>query len=289
VDDFGLETLAFLFGALMLGGTVKGIVGIAYPMVAVSMMSSVIEVPTAVVLVILPSVASNLLQSGVIRGSWGRPPHLESGGHPPVAPRGSRGIPPHLESGGYPPVAPGGSSVLFRRFWPVILPLGVGLWWSAGMVAEASPDNLFIALGIVVVGFSVTSLYTPHLRIPRRAERWAGAVAGILSGLMGGFSTILGPPITMYLVALNLEKEVFIRAVGLIFLSASFMLAVFYGAHGVLHAGNIAWSISACLPVVLGYGVGQWVRGYFDQNLFRKMLLGALIVVGLNLLRRGLM
>ena len=87
VDDFGLETLAFLFGALMLGGTVKGIVGIAYPMVAVSMMSSVIEVPTAVVLVILPSVASNLLQSGVIRGSRGRPPHLESGGHPPVAPR----------------------------------------------------------------------------------------------------------------------------------------------------------------------------------------------------------
>ena len=103
VDDFGLETLAFLFGALMLGGTVKGIVGIAYPMVAVSMMSSVIEVPTAVVLVILPSVASNLLQSGVIRGSWGRPPHLESGGHPPVAPRGSRGRPPHLGSGGYPP------------------------------------------------------------------------------------------------------------------------------------------------------------------------------------------
>ena len=163
VDDLGLETLAFLFGALMVGGTVKGIVGIAYPMVAVSLMSSVIEVPTAVVLVILPSVASNLWQSGVTRGSW----------------------------------------VLLGRFWPVILPLGVGLWWSAGMVAEASPDTLFIALGIVVVGFSVISLYTPHLRIPRRAERWAGAVAGILSGLMGGFSTILGPPITMYLVALN--------------------------------------------------------------------------------------
>jgi uncharacterized membrane protein YfcA len=179
--------------------------------------------------------------------------------------------------------------VLLRRFWPVILPLGIGLWWSAGMVAVASPDTLFVAVGIVVVGFSVISLYTPHLRIPRQAERWAGAVAGILSGLMGGFSTILGPPITMYLVALDLEKEVFIRVVGLIFLSASFMLAVFYWAHGVLHAGNIAWSISACLPVVLGYGVGQWVRGYFNQNLFRKMLLGALIVVGLNLLRRGLM
>ena len=97
VDDLGLETLAFLFGALILGGTVKGIVGIAYPMVAVSLMSSVIEVPTAVVLVILPSVASNLWQSGVTRGSW----------------------------------------VLLGRFWPVILPLGVGLWWSAGMVAEA--------------------------------------------------------------------------------------------------------------------------------------------------------
>ena len=248
MDDLGPEALALLFGALMAGGTVKGIIGIAYPMVAVSLMSSLIEVPTAVVLVILPSVASNLWQSGVTRGSW----------------------------------------ALVGRFWPVILPLGIGLWWSAGMMAEARPKNLFIALGILVMAFSVLSLYTPHLPVPRRAEHWAGAAAGVLSGLMGGFSTIIGPPIIMYLVALDLEKEVFIRSIGLIFLSGSFMLAVFYWAHGVLHPGNIVWSISACLPVVLGYGVGQWVRGYVNQDMFRKLLLGALILVGLNLLRRGL-
>lgn len=248
VDELGLGTLAYLFGVLVVGGTVKGIIGMGYPMVVVSLMSSVIEVPTAVVLVILPNVASNIWQSGVTRGSW----------------------------------------ALLRRFWPVILPLSVGLWWSAGMMAEASPDNLFIALGFLVVGFSVLSLYTPGLRIPRRAEGWAGATAGVLSGLIGGFSTVFGPPITMYLVALDLEKEVFIRTIGLIFLSGAFMLAVSYWAHGVLHSGNIAWSISACLPVVMGYGAGQWVRRFVDQDLFRKLLLGALILVGLNLLRRGL-
>ncbi|HJO72127.1 MAG: sulfite exporter TauE/SafE family protein [Rhodospirillales bacterium] len=248
MDSLGPEILALLFGALMLGGTVKGVVGIAYPMVAMSLMSSLIEVPTAVILVILPSVASNLLQSGVTRGSC----------------------------------------TLVGRFWPVILPLGMGLWWSAGMIAEARPENLFIALGIIIVTFSVLSLYTPNLRIPRHAERWAGTVAGILSGLMGGFSSIFGPPITMYLVALDLEKEVFIRSIGLIFFSGSSMLAIFYWAHGVLHPGNIAWSIAACLPVVLGYGFGQWVRGYANRDLFRKLLLGALILVGLNLLRRGL-
>ena len=249
MDDLGPEALALLFGALMVGGTVKGVIGVGYPMVAVSLMSSLIEVPTAVVLVVLPSVASNLWQSGITRGSW----------------------------------------TLLGRFWPVILPLGIGLWWSAGMMAEARPKNLFIALGILIVTFSVFSLYTPHLRVPRHAEGWAGAAAGVLSGLIGGFSTIIGPPITMYLVALDLEKEVFIRSIGLIFFSGSFMLAVFYWAHGVLHPGNIVWSISACLPVVLGYGVGLWVRGYVDQDLFRKLLLGALILVGLNLFRRGLM
>jgi len=249
VADLGLETLAFLFGALVVGGTVKGIIGVGYPMVAVSFMSSLIEVPTAVVLVILPSVACNFWQSGITRGSW----------------------------------------ALLGRFWPVIVPLSIGLWWSAGMMAKARPDNLFIALGILVMGFSVLNLYTPHLRIPGRGERWAGAAAGIVSGIMGGFSTVFGPPITMYLVALDLEKEDFIRCVGLIFLSGSSMLAISYWTHGVLHSGNIAWSISACLPVVLGYGVGQWVRGFVDQDKFRKLLLGALILVGLNLLRRGLM
>lgn len=247
MSDLGLATLAVLCGALLLGGTVKGVIGTAYPVIAVPLMSAVVDVPTAVALAVLPSVASNVWQARLTRAAW------------PLA----------------------------KRLWPVIVPLCAGLWWSAGLMTAARPATLFLALGVLVVGFAVLSLVNPNLRIPRRAERSAGALAGAFAGLIGGFSTIFGPPITIYLVALDLEKEEFIRSIGLVFFAGSLMLAASYWAHDVLGPDNLAWALAACVPVVLGYLMGERLRRHIDQARFRKLLLIALVVIGLNLLRRG--
>lgn len=241
-------TLAVLCGILMLGGTVKGVIGTAYPVIVVPLMSSVVDVPTAVALAVLPSVASNVWQARLTRDSL----------------------------------------AMARRLWPVIVPLCLGLWWSAGMMTEARPRTLFFALGLLVVVFAVLSLANPNLRIPRRAERSAGLVAGVFAGLIGGFSTIFGPPITMYLVALHLEKDELIRSTGLVFFAGSLMLAGSYWAHDVLRPDNLAWAIAACVPVIVGYAIGESLRRYVNPRRFRQLLLIALLLIGLNLLRRGL-
>jgi len=91
----------------------------------------------------------------------------------------------------------------------------------------------------------------------------------------------------MYLLALDLKKEEFVQAVGLIFFIGSVPLVVFYWLHGVVRPDNVGWSALACLPAFLGLAVGQWVRRRVDQETFRKVLLAVLFVVGLNLLRRA--
>jgi hypothetical protein len=92
----------------------------------------------------------------------------------------------------------------------------------------------------------------------------------------------------MYLLALDLKKEEFIQAVGILFFSGALPMMIFYWIHGVIGPDNIGWSVLACVPVFLGLAIGQWVRGRVDQDTFRKVLLAMLFVVGLNLLRRAL-
>jgi len=42
------------------------------------------------------------------------------------------------------------------------------------------------------------------------------------------------------------------------------------------------------VPTFAGLMVGQWVRGRINQDRFRKILLGTMILIGFNLIRRGL-
>ncbi len=247
MEGLGLETLSLVFVVLALGGAIKGVTGIGLPLVAVSGIASVTDVPTAVALITIPIVAANLWQA--------------------------------LHTG-----RPG---VELRRFWPVVLPLTLGLWWSTGMVAASGGRTLNLVLGATVVVFSVVYTVSPRLRVPRRAEQWSGGLVGAVAGVIGGFSTVIGPPISMYLLALDLKKDEFVQAVGLLFFSGSVPLMVFYWLHGVLRPDNVGWSALACLPVLLGLAVGQWVRGRVDQETFRKVLLAVLFLVGLNLLRRA--
>ncbi len=246
--ELGLAGLAVVAVAMLCGGAVKGMVGIGLPIVSISIMSSFLGAPTtALALIIMPILASNLWQ-------------LRRAGHA-------------LSS--------------LKRFWPVLLALPVGIWWSAGLVVAISPQTLFGLLGGIVVGFCVTVVLTPNLRVAAPMEKWAGAAAGLAGGLIGGVSTVYGPPITLYLVALRLPKEVFIGATGLIWFCAALPLTAAYVYHGVLTAELAAWSALACVPAIGGQLLGQWVRDRVDQESFRKLLLLALLLLGLNLIRRA--
>ena len=248
MEGLGIETFLLVFVVLALGGVIKGVTGIGLPLIGVSGVASITDVPTAVTLIIIPIVTANLWQA--------------------------------LQAG-----RPG---VMLRRFWPVLLPLTLGLWWSTGMVAASAASTLNLVLGATVVVFSVVYYISPRLRVPRRAEQWSGVLIGAVAGVIGGFSTVFGPPISMYLLALDLKKDEFIQAVGLLFFGGSVPMMVFYWLHGVLRPDNVGWSALACLPVFLGLVAGQWVRGWVDQETFRKVLLVVLFLIGLNLFRRAL-
>ena len=163
----------------------------------------------------------------------------------------------------------------------------VAITAAAGQVLLVSAELLFGLLGAIIATFSVFALLNPNLQIPARAEKGVGAIAGLLAGFVGGISTVYGPPMTMYLIALRLPKEAFVGAVGVIWFYAALPLTAAYAYHGVLTVDLAIWSGAACVPAIVGFQLGERLRRHIDQDRFRKVLLVLVLFLGLNLIRRA--
>ena len=92
----------------------------------------------------------------------------------------------------------------------------------------------------------------------------------------------------MYLVALKLEKDDFVTTIGLLFIVASATLYATLASVGVLTFENGLASLVAAFPVMAGVFLGARLRSRIHQKAFERVLMVVLVLIGLNLIRRGL-
>jgi hypothetical protein len=148
---------------------------------------------------------------------------------------------------------------------------------------------LMIVVGVVVILIAISQLMPFAAAIPQRAERWCTPLVGIVSGLIGGITSFLGPLMVMYLVALRVEKDQFIGAIALFYVIAAIPFYVGLGIHGYFGWPVFFASCGAALMIWFGVLIGQKLRARASGDLFRRLVLGMLIVIGANMIRKGLM
>lgn len=230
--------------AFFLGGLVKGTLGVGLPLVAVPLLSLVLPVSTAIALVVVPVLSSNAWQAYDNRLT----------------------------------------GVDVRRFAPLLAALVATTLITVPMtlVLPASALNALMAAA-VVTAVALMAL-NPQLRISREREKTAGALVGAVSGALGGISSLTGPVIITYLMALKLRREEFIGNVSVIYLAGAIPL---YGAMAFferLQPVHLLLSAAAMLPMALGLGLGRSLRGRISESSFRRILLVALTVIAAALL-----
>jgi len=246
-----LDAVTLALGVLtfLVAGTVKGTLGIGLPLVAVPLLATVLDLPTALALMVVPVLASNVMQA--------------MQGRDQVA--------------------------TLRRFWPLLLTLIPCAVLAAQFVSSVDLRTGSLVLGAIVVLFSISQLIKVRFDIPVRRERWLNPVIGVVAGLLGGVSNLFGPPLIMYLVALRLEKDAFVTTIGLLFIVASLTLYSTLAVVGVVTFDNALASLVAALPVMAGVFLGTRLRNRIDQKVFERVLLVVLVLIGLNLIRRAVL
>ncbi len=251
VQNFGVSALLGSLAIALLAGFVKGAVGFAMPMIMIGGLGSFMPPQVALAGLLLPTLVTNARQM--------------------------------FRSG------VGAGFAELRKYWRYNLVFAVTIILSAQLVVQVPAWIVFVILGVVVVTFGSIQLAGMRIAIAPRHRRRAEVGLAIVSGVIGGMSGVWGPPLILYLLALDLPKEEQTRALGVTFLLGAIILVVAHLNSGVLNARTLPFSALLLVPAVAGLVLGSWLHDRLDQVRFRRLTLLVLVIVGLNLLRRGLL
>lgn len=241
---------AAILGVTLFAGFVKGAVGFAMPMIMMSAFGAFLPNETALALLILPTLVTNIAQ-GFRDGAaamW--------------------------------------DSVKTYR-WHIAMVV-IFLCVSAQFV-HVIPDRVMKGLlGLPVLGFALWQLSGLPLGIPLHHRRRAEILLGIVGGLYGGISGIWGPPLIIYLVSIGAPKPEAIRVQGVVFLIGAATLLPAHLLSGVLDSRTLPMSAAAVVPAMAGLWLGFRMQDRLNQQQFRRWTLVLLALTGANLLRQAL-
>lgn len=234
---------------VILGAAViKGAVGFGFPLVATPLIAAIWDARHAVLLLSLAALFNNI--GIVFRG--------------------------------------GGSKATFWRLAPTIGGVVVGTVAGALLLASLNPDLLGIVVGALSVVFALVSLVKPDLGVPPRLERFLALPMGLGGGLLAGSTGIGAPFLASYTHALQLGKREFVFFLTLLYLTGSTVQAISYTQLGLYDRQALTMAVLSCVPNVVGLATGIRLQEKINPLLFRRLVVGLILVTGVGLLLKGL-
>lgn len=239
--------LIAVFLAFFAGGFVKGVIGLGMPTIALGVLASFMGLRESLPLMIIPIVLTNLVQ--VVQG--------------------------------------GDAGPVIRRFWVMNVCAFAGVWLGVIVLFSVNPLIMTGVLGVIVCVYSGSLMLSLEMRVGAAAERWLTAPAGLLTGIMTGMTGSSVFPLIPYLNSLALDRDTLVRALAFSFLATSVALGLALADHGAMTASAVGISVLALAPSFAGMYAGQRIRARLSQDAFQKVFLAGLLVLGVNLVRKG--
>jgi uncharacterized protein len=240
----GASNIVFIVLAFIVGGVVKGTLGVGLPMFVIPILAHRMPAIQAIAVLIMPVLVSNLWQA--------------------------------LQSGF--------SKEGLKRFLPLLATFVATTLITIQITLSLSDKTMrSVVAGVVLLAVIALSLPLKTAIKPKHETTWS-AIVGFLSGLMGGVSTLSGPLIISYLMALRLPREVFVGTVSVIYLAGAISIYGSMTLMGAIPLNDFWVSCWTLIPMSIGLVIGQRIRGKLSESVFKKVMLGFLSVVAISLL-----
>jgi len=232
---------------VLAAGIIKGAIGFGFPSLATPLLSLVVDVKTAVVVLILPNIVMDGIQ---------------------FARRGA-------------PLA------TVRRFGTLLLSGGVGIVLGTRVLTLLSPRTATLILGVFVLLFVALSVTGLAPKIPPHWEPWLSPPAGFAAGVIGGVTNSPATALVLYFHGIGLAKHDFISSIAFTFFFYKLVQLGAVTWYGLLPWSLLGVSVALTAVAVAGFAVGLRVQDRLDQRSFNRVVLVFLAVLGAWLLVRG--
>src|SRR3989442_3760054 len=162
-------TAVLAAAAVMAAAFVKGSIGFGFPVLGTPLLSLVLDVKSAVVILIVPNIVMDGLQ------------FIRNGA--PVA--------------------------VVRRFAVLLMFGAVGTVIGTRLLVAVSSRTAALVLGGFLLAFALLSIVGIAPRVPPRWEPWLSPAAGLLAGVVGGVTHVPGNPPGIFFPPLRLAQRPF--------------------------------------------------------------------------------
>lgn len=237
---FDPTTTFLVVGTFLIAGTVKGVIGLGLPTVSLALLAVAIDLPTAMALLLVPSLVTNFWQA-VVGGNGG---------------------------------------VILRRLWPFLLMATVTVWIGATVLTRVELSWLSALLGVLLVAYSTVNLSGFRLTVATRHEIWVGPLVGSANGILTGMTGSFVVPGVMFLQSIGLSRDELIQAMGALFVVSTLALLFALQQNSLLTFENGILSVTGLAPAIVGMIFGRRIRRSLSEPLFRRVFFISLLALG---------
>ncbi|WNZ64291.1 sulfite exporter TauE/SafE family protein [Myxococcus sp. MxC21-1] len=243
------DSLLVTVAVFVLAGLVKGVVGLGLPTIAMALLALVMPPARAAVLLIVPSLVTNVWQ---------------------LRPWSTLGP-------------------LLRRLAPMQVGVCAGTLVGAWVLGAPMGAWATVSLGVALVAYAAWGLSGARLTVGPVAESRLGPWVGALTGFVTAATGVFVIPAVPYLQALGFEREELIQAMGISFTVSTLALAAGLYVNAAGAGTQLGQSLLMLLPALIGMQVGQWLRQKLSPVLFRACFLVSLMLLGMHMVAREML
>lgn len=245
---FGLAGLALVAAAFFLAGLVKGAAAFGVPIITLPLLVHLMPVPTAAALVIIPAIVSNIVQAAQSREAAG----------------------------------------VLRVIWPLLAALAVALALSVRLIQVLDAAALYLLIGLLIEAFVILQASGRIPPVSAAARKPLLVASGLIGGVVGGATSFYAFPALQLMLALGMTPVQFAFATSIMFICGSSVLGLGFATIGTLGSGELALSIAAIAPLMVGLWLGQAIVRRVSVVWFKRFVLVLMVFMGLSMIRRGL-
>jgi uncharacterized membrane protein YfcA len=246
VIELSIIDLVLISAILALAGLIHGVFGIGFPMIATPLLAMFMDVQSAVLITLFPTIAVNLL-SIYKGGGWG-------------------------DSIG--------------RFWPLALFAFVGGILGTNLLVVSDPEPFRLALaGIIILYLNLHRLTRIKMSWVEDHIYLSMLLFGLVAGMFGGSVNVMVPILLIFALELGLAKTVMIQTFNMCFLSGKVAQVGVFSGVGLIDMDLLSTVAVGLVLAVAALWFGMSLRDKIHTDLYQKilrklLLLMACILVG---------
>lgn len=239
----------FIILAYIIAAAIKGTTGIGFSTTCLPIMALRLDLTVAIPLVIIPSIISNIIVM----------------------------------------VQTGNFREAINRFWSLYLVSVPGILTGLTILISINVNSAKILLSMVLVTYALSALRNKPLKLSAVWERNLKVVVGFSTGFINGLTGSQVMPLLPYLLSLDLEKNRFVQAMNISFTLSSLVMFFQMSRLGYVSTNTLITAAISLLPVLLTVFVCGKIRARINNNLYRKIVLLFLLIMGIILLLKAIL